>query len=134
VELEKIFDIDGFNLRSSKMEAVDKISRLSETHHQGNDGEHHNDCTDDCNAHDHHHDHSHDHEHASEDIKYYFFESSEPFNYRQLEINLGELLWENETIKVLRMKGLIDIEGDEYMYSLQGVEDIFEVKKTTIKW
>lgn len=69
---------------------------------------------DNCNEHDHdHHHHNHtsndDHEHASEDIKYYFFESTEPFDYRQLEINLGELLWENETIKVLRMKGLIDI-------------------------
>jgi len=70
------------------MEAVDKINKLSETHNLGNicnDEEHHNDCTDDCNAHD-HHNHNHtandDHEHASEDIKYYFFESAEPFNYR----------------------------------------------------
>lgn len=32
------------------------------------------------------------------------------------------------------MKGLVNVEGDEYMYAIQGVEDIFEVKKTNVKW
>ncbi|KAL4510094.1 hypothetical protein ABPG72_010287 [Tetrahymena utriculariae] len=110
IDLNRIFEIDGFNLRKTKSEVIEILNKISQEH-------------------------EHDHVHAEGDIQYQFFEyATNPFDEQQLEIKLGELLWENEKIKVLRMKGLINIKDDDFMYSLQGVEDIFEIKKTDVMW
>lgn len=59
--------------------------------------------------------------HADKEIKTIFleFEENQAFEYKKLEIALGNLLWENpENIKIVRLKGIIIIKDDDYIYSL----------------
>lgn len=47
------------------------------------------------------------------------FEEDVEFDYKQLEIAIGTLLWENpENIKILRVKGIINIKNEDFIYSL----------------
>lgn len=55
------------------------------------------------------------HLHADKEIKTIFleFEENQDFDYKKLEIALGTLLWENpEDIKIIRLKGIINIKND----------------------
>ena len=47
----------------------------------------------------------------------------------EVEQMLGELLWESG-LAVMRIKGVVCLEGFEKVLELQGVEDVFEVKET----
>lgn len=45
----------------------------------------------------------------------------------EVEQKVGELLWEKE-LKILRIKGVVCLESSPFVFELQGVEDLFEVK------
>ncbi|CAD8127185.1 unnamed protein product [Paramecium sonneborni] len=54
-------------------------------------------------------------------------------NITQQEWNMkiGQMLWE-EGLNVMRIKGLLFCKDEQVMYSLQGVEDIFEITPTNL--
>ena len=40
----------------------------------------------------------------------------------------------DEYWEVIRMKGLVSVRGDNFKWALQGVYDLFEVRRTQVKW
>ena len=60
------------------------------------------------------------HVHPNENIKFYFFTNEKLFNFKDLEYKIGELLWENSELNYVihRIKGIIHIKEDDYMYIL----------------
>ncbi|EGR34737.1 hypothetical protein IMG5_002700 [Ichthyophthirius multifiliis] len=75
-----------------------------------------------------------DHEHGSDKIKSIFFELDYEFDFKSLENKIGQLVWEQENIFIHRIKGIIKILNDNFIYELQGVKDIFEIKKSNVLW
>ncbi|KAM3132516.1 hypothetical protein pb186bvf_015329 [Paramecium bursaria] len=53
--------------------------------------------------------------------------------FKEWEILFGILLWESD-LQIIRLKGLLQVEDDQFAYQLQGVNDTFEIKQTNIKW
>ncbi|CAD8206723.1 unnamed protein product [Paramecium octaurelia] len=50
---------------------------------------------------------------------------------QQWNIKVGQMLWE-EGLNIMRIKGLLFCKDEQVMYSLQGVEDIFEITPTNL--
>lgn len=57
------------------------------------------------------------------------------FNFDELEMRLGRLIWENFMgVELLRVKGIVAIKGDDWAYSVQGVDETFEVVRSELLW
>jgi G3E family GTPase len=57
------------------------------------------------------------------------------FNFDELEMRLGRLIWENFLgVELLRVKGIVAIKGDDWAYSVQGVDETFEVVRSELLW
>jgi len=63
------------------------------------------------------------------------FSSNEEFILSKLEKNIGLLLWEKpENCCVLRIKAIISVVDDDFIYSLQAVDEVFEIKRCDLQW
>eukprot|EP01016_Furgasonia_blochmanni_P002268 TRINITY_DN10896_c0_g1_i5.p1 TRINITY_DN10896_c0_g1~~TRINITY_DN10896_c0_g1_i5.p1 ORF type:complete len:292 (+),score=81.81 TRINITY_DN10896_c0_g1_i5:296-1171(+) len=59
----------------------------------------------------------------------------EPFEKNELEKNLGILIWEKPNgVDIVRVKGIAVVKDSEYIYSIQGVDEVFEMKESQVKW
>eukprot|EP01120_Amphizonella_sp_Union-15-10_P005663 TRINITY_DN1705_c0_g1_i1.p1 TRINITY_DN1705_c0_g1~~TRINITY_DN1705_c0_g1_i1.p1 ORF type:complete len:354 (+),score=60.14 TRINITY_DN1705_c0_g1_i1:45-1106(+) len=47
---------------------------------------------------------------------------------------LGNLLWEENSQKIYRIKGVLNIKGSALKYSLQAVQELFSVEPSSIYW
>ena len=75
------------------------------------------------------------HSHSKLDYITLNFSSNEEFQSSELEKNIGFVLWEKpENCCVLRIKAIVSIADDEFIYSLQAVDDVFELKRSEVQW
>lgn len=47
---------------------------------------------------------------------------------------LGELLWENDSCKIFRAKGVISVKGSPLKHVLQAVGDLFDIQASSLEW
>jgi len=47
---------------------------------------------------------------------------------------LGELLWEDKSANVFRIKGVVAVKGENKKYALQAVHSLFEVEACEVEW
>jgi G3E family GTPase len=75
--------------------------------------------------------------HVSDSIKHVYltFGKESEFNYDGLNQLVAELLWEEkENVKIMRMKGIFKTTCSTNIYSLQAVEDTFELVDGGVEW
>mgnify|MGYP001346252319 CR=1 FL=1 len=95
------------------------------THAQGHD--HRHDCTDtDC----HHPDHAHGHLHG---VSSFCLTFEAPLAARKLEFAV-ELLRQTHGEKLLRVKGILDIEGQARPFVIHGVQHVFYPPEQLERW
>jgi G3E family GTPase len=111
IELSKIFDIGNIDF-ARKLEGFD-----DHDHHDHHDDHHHD--------HDHHHHHGHHHHNHLQNIDTVCIEKAGALDgfkvslwFRQVIAEFGD--------KILRMKGILDLKGDNDQFLLQGVHWDFE--------
>jgi G3E family GTPase len=111
IELSKIFDISNIDF-ARKLEGFD-----DHDHHDHHDDHHHD--------HDHHHHHGHHHHNHLQNIDTVCIEKAGALDgfkvslwFRQVIAEFGD--------KILRMKGILDLKGDNDQFLLQGVHWDFE--------
>lgn len=57
------------------------------------------------------------------------------FDFDELEMRLGQLIWEKALgFELLRMKGIVNIKGEAKAYSVQGVDETFELVQSDLVW
>lgn len=83
-------------------------------------------------------DHTHSHENASTQhdsgIKTVSVTESRPLDLRQVNLWLGNMLWEEKAGEdIFRLKGILSVAGDDCMTVLQGVHTLFELNPSN-KW
>jgi G3E family GTPase len=78
----------------------------------------------------------HHHHHPDEDIQFQIFEYKNVlFDPRALEENLGGMIWEHPNdANIMRVKGIFASSTSNCKYSVQGVDEIFEVKESEVNW
>jgi len=78
----------------------------------------------------------HEHHHADKDIQFIVLEfQDKQFDARKLEEKIGFLLWEHpDEVNIMRVKGIFAVSGSEKKFSVQGVDDIFEIKEAEVSW
>ncbi|KRX05084.1 P-loop containing nucleoside triphosphate hydrolase [Pseudocohnilembus persalinus] len=107
IDLNDIFEIDGFTMKQQKFDFVNKLENFSLS----------------------------DHAHQDEKVQCQFLQFDKEFDAKDIEIKLGTLIWECEDKYVIhRIKGILNVKGEDNIYAVQGVEDIFEVKKSNVMW
>ncbi|KAF0701710.1 Aste57867_7876 [Aphanomyces stellatus] len=58
---------------------------------------------------------------------------TEILNVKAVEYWLGSLLWEETTMCIYRIKGILSVSGDDRKHILQGVQDLFDITPSE-KW
>ena len=79
------------------------------------------------------------HVHANEKDEVSFvvldYDENQEFDHFDLEKNQGKLIWQNEFgVEILRVKGIVKIKGENAAYSLQGVDETFELAESELLW
>jgi G3E family GTPase len=116
--ISDVLDLRGFNL-NDKLE-IDPAFLDTEEHEHGHDCGHDHEHGEACG-----HDHEHDHHHAhhSDDIAAFVFKSARAFDPARLDEFLGGLV-QVFGPRMLRYKGVLNMEGAECKVVFQGVHQI----------
>ena len=90
-------------------------------HGHHHDGEHHHhehdeNCTCGCHDHEHGHDHGHHHHHADEVFTSWGLETPHKYTKEELAEIISKLENQDSYGYVLRAKGIVDTEGDQFLY------------------
>jgi len=76
-----------------------------------------------------------EHLHADKKFQFFVFEFEGAFDITKLDRIFGVLLWDKpENMDVIRCKGIIHGENSDFKFSLQGVDDTYEIKENEVKW
>lgn len=63
------------------------------------------------------------------------YDENQEFVFHELEKNLGKLIWTNALgVEILRVKGIVKMKGETMAYSLQGVDETFELAESELLW
>ncbi len=89
-------------------------------------------CCDDT-EHSHEHEHKHKHQH-DDSVKTVHLRCKKDVDLDKLHIWIGELLWEERSDEIFRMKGIVSVKGESQKYALQAVHSLFEVEPTEVSW
>jgi G3E family GTPase len=116
--ISDVLDLRGFNL-NDKLE-IDPAFLDTEEHEHGHDCGHDHEHGEACG-----HDHEHDHHHAhhSDDIAAFVFKSARAFDPARLDEFLGGLV-QVFGPRMLRYKGVLNMEGAECKVVFQGVHQL----------
>lgn len=79
------------------------------------------------------HENNCEHSHDS-DVKAITIEIIGSVKVQKVNQWLASLLWEQDTMTIYRIKGVLNIEGMEEKYNLQAVMSTFEIEPTNILW
>ncbi|MDM7943595.1 MAG: GTP-binding protein [Hydrogenophaga sp.] len=124
VSLKEVFDLRGFNL-NAKLD-IDPDFLKAEEHAQEHAGHEHGEHCDHP-SHQHQHGHGHEgqghHHHHDDDVKSFVYRATRPFNPAKLEDFLGAIV-QVYGPRMLRYKGVLDMEGTERKVIFQGVHQL----------
>ena len=136
VDLTKILNQGAFNLERV---LENEPHFLDADDHHDHDHECGPDCTHDHHHHDHHHDHDHDHHHHDHDDHHHHDAPSAIHDVTVKSVSLrgGQMnpdkffpwiqkITQTDGPNILRLKGIIALDGDEERYVVQGVHMILE--------
>ncbi|GAB3115580.1 CobW family GTP-binding protein [Novispirillum itersonii] len=96
-------------------------------HHHGDDG---HGCSPDC---DHDHDHHHDHDHRHAGISSFCLTFAEPLVWDRF-IEAVEILITTQGDRLLRLKGILDVVGQETPVAVHGVHHLFHPPAPLPEW
>jgi G3E family GTPase len=116
--ISDVLDLRGFNL-NDKLE-IDPAFLDTEEHEHGHDCGHDHEHGEAC---EHGHEHDHHHAHHSDDIAAFVFKSTRAFDPARLDEFLGGLV-QVFGPRMLRYKGVLNMEGAECKVVFQGVHQI----------
>jgi G3E family GTPase len=127
VAIKDVFDLRGFNLNAKLDIDPDFLKADDHDHDHGHEGHDHA-PGEACNhpSHEHGHDHGHahgHHHHHDDDVKSFVYRATRPFNPAKLEDFLGAVV-QVYGPRMLRYKGVLDMEGTERKVIFQGVHQL----------
>jgi G3E family GTPase len=129
VAIKDVFDLRGFNL-NAKLDIDPDFLKADDHDHDHDHGHEGHDHApgEACNhpSHEHGHDHGHahgHHHHHDDDVKSFVYRATRPFNPAKLEDFLGAVV-QVYGPRMLRYKGVLDMEGTERKVIFQGVHQL----------
>jgi len=121
VALSKVLDLKGFNL-NAKLDIDPDFLKEDDHGHDHHDHEHSEHCDHPSHQHGDSHGHGH-HHHHDDDVKSFVYRATRPFNPAKLEDFLGAIV-NVYGPRMLRYKGVLDMEGTERKVIFQGVHQL----------
>ncbi len=122
VALSKVLDLKGFNLNAKLDIDPDFLKEDDHGHdHHDHDHEHSEHC--DHPSHQHGDSQGHHHHHHDDDVKSFVYRATRPFSPAKLEDFLGAIV-NVYGPRMLRYKGVLDMEGTERKVIFQGVHQL----------
>lgn len=107
ISLETLFSLQGFikvNLKS--LEKAEYFSYPTEHFHPSKDG-----------------------------VDFVLLDIKGRFDIKKLEMQFGRIFWDKALpCEIMRLKGILRSHDNNNIYSLQGVQDSFEIQDTEIEW
>jgi len=123
VAIAEVFDLRGFNLNAKLDIDPDFLKVDDHDHGHQHDHDHHDhDGPCDHPSHQHGHGHGH-HHHHDDDVKSFVYRATRPFHPAKLEDFLGAVV-QVYGPRMLRYKGVLDMEGTERKVIFQGVHQL----------
>ena len=119
VALSKVLDLKGFNL-NAKLDIDPDFLKEDDHGHDHHDHEHSEHCDHPSHQHDNSQGHHHHHD---DDVKSFVYRATRPFSPAKLEDFLGAIV-NVYGPRMLRYKGVLDMEGTERKVIFQGVHQL----------